>query len=66
MLLFIESYPYDLDHRVREDLRVRDILEDVVTFTRVEQTQAFGYVGYCYSRKAKDVVFFLPKVVLTG
>ena len=31
-----------------------------------EEYYAFGYVGYCYSKAAKDVIFFLPKVVLTG
>ena len=66
MLLFIEGYPYNLDYKVRDNLMVRDILEDVVSFAKVEQTQSFEYVGYCYSKKAKDVVFFLPKVVLTG
>ena len=66
MLLFIEGYPYNLDYSVREGLTVRDVLKDVVSFTKVEQTQSFGYVGYCYSSEAKDVVFFLPKVVLTG
>ncbi|MCF0168323.1 MAG: LlaJI family restriction endonuclease, partial [Bacteroidales bacterium] len=66
MLILIEGYPYDLDQRVRGDLRLRDILEDVVSFSKVEREQKFKYVGYCYSRKAQDVVFFLPKVVLTG
>ena len=66
MLLFIEGYPYNLDHMVRENLMVRDILEDVVSFAKVEPTQSFGYIGYCYSKKVNDVVFFLPKVVLTG
>jgi len=31
-----------------------------------EVRYAFEYVGYCYSKAAKDVIFFLPKVVLTG
>ena len=25
-----------------------------------ENYYAFGYVGYCYSKAAKDVIFFLP------
>ena len=46
MLLFIEGYPYNLDYKVRDNLMVRDILEDVVSFAKVEQIQYFEYVGY--------------------
>lgn len=66
MLLFIEGYPYRLNTVVRDKLTVRDVLKDVVAVPELEEQYAFEYVGYCYSRKAKDVVFFLPKVVLTG
>ena len=66
MLLFIEGYPYSLDNTVRDGLTVRNILKDVVSVPVKEDSYAFGYVGYCYSKTAKDVVFFLPKVVLTG
>lgn len=66
MLLFIEGYPYNLNDPVREDLTVRDVLKDVVSVPAKEDRYAFGYVGYCYSKSAKDVIFFLPKVVLTG
>lgn len=66
MLLFIEGYPYRLNDNVRENLTVRDVLKDVVSVPRKEETYSFGYVGYCYSKAAKDVIFFLPKVVLTG
>ncbi len=66
MLLFIEGYPYNLDDTVREGLTVRDVLKDIVSVPAKEDKYAFGYVGYCYSRTAKDVIFFLPKVVLTG
>ena len=66
MLLFIEGYPYSLDDMVRDGLTVRDVLKDVVSVPAKENRYAFGYVGYCYSKAAKDVVFFLPKVVLTG
>ena len=66
MLLFIEGYPYTLNYIVKEDLTVRDVLKDVVSVPVKEDKHSFGYVGYCYSRAAKDVVFFLPKVVLTG
>ena len=66
MLLFVEGYPYDLNHRVRDGLTVRDVLRDVVSVPAKEDKSAFGYVGYCYSKAANDVVFFLPKVVLTG
>ena len=66
MLLFVEGYPYDPDHQVRDGLTVRDVLKDVVSVPAKEDRSAFGYVGYCYSKAANDVVFFLPKVVLTG
>lgn len=66
MLLFIEGYPYSLDDVVRDGLTVRDVLKDVVSVPAKENRYAFGYVGYCYSKAAKDVIFFLPKVVLTG
>lgn len=66
MLLFIEGYPYVLNDIVRDGLTVRDILKDVVSVPEKEKQYAFGYVGYCYSKAAKDVIFFLPKVVLTG
>lgn len=66
MLLFIEGYPYNLNATVRESLTVRDILKDVVSIPAKEDTCSFEYVGYCYSKAAQDVLFFLPKVVLTG
>ena len=66
MLLFIEGYPYELNAIVKDGLSVREILKDVVSVPTKEDSYAFGYVGYCYSKAAKDVVFFLPKVVLTG
>ena len=55
MLLFIEGYPYNLNDIVK-----------VVSVPVKEVRYAFEYVGYCYSKAAKDVIFFLPKVVLTG
>lgn len=66
MLLFIEGYPYNLNDPVRESLTIRDVLKDVVSVPVKEEYYSFGYVGYCYSKVAKDVIFFLPKVVLTG
>lgn len=66
MLLFIEGYPYSLDKVVREQLTIRDILSDIVTVPMKEDHYTIEYVGYCYSKKAEDVIFFLPKVVLTG
>lgn len=66
MLLFIEGYPYSLNAIVKDGLTVRDVLKDVVSIPVKEDKYSFGYVGYCYSKAAKDVVFFLPKVVLTG
>ena len=66
MLLFIEGYPYQLNAIVKDEFSVRDILKDVVSVPVKEEYYAFGYVGYCYSKAAKDVIFFLPKVVLTG
>ena len=66
MLLFIEGYPYDLNREVREGLTIRKVLADVVSLPVKEDTYAVEYVGYCYSKAAADVIFFLPKVVLTG
>ena len=66
MLLFIEGYPYDLNREVREGLTIRKVLVDVVSLSAKEDTYAVEYVGYCYSKAATDVIFFLPKVVLTG
>ena len=66
MLLFIEGYPYNLNDIVRDNLTVCDVLKDVVAIPVKEEQCAFGYVGYCYSKAANDVMFFLPKVVLTG
>ena len=66
MLLFIEGYPYELDAIVKDGLSIREILKDVVSIPVKEDNYAFGYVGYCYSKTAKDVILFLPKVVLTG
>ena len=67
MLLFIEGYPYELSHPIRHNLTVEDALSGVVSyFNKKETTYRPEYVGYCYSQKADDVIFFLPKVVLTG
>lgn len=66
MLLFIEGYPYDLNREIREGLTIRKVLADVVSLPVKEDTYAVEYVGYCYSKAAVDVIFFLPKVVLTG
>jgi hypothetical protein len=66
MLLFIEGYPYKLDHKIREDLTVEDALSGVVSHFNKKKTYTPEYVGYCYSKAADDVIFFLPKVVLTG
>lgn len=66
MLLFIEGYPYNLSDTVRNNLTVRDMLKNVISVPVKEDRYAFEYVGYCYSKSAKDVIFFLPKVVLTG
>ena len=67
MLLFIEGYPYELNHVIRDEITVKDALSGVVShFNKKETTYTPEYVGYCYSKAAKDVIFFLPKVVLTG
>ena len=67
MLLFIEGYPYELSHPIRDNLTIKDALSGVVSyFNQKETTYSPEYVGYCYSKAADDVVFFLPKVVLTG
>ena len=62
MLLFIEGYPYTLDSEVRKDLTIRKILEDIVSIPQKEYIYSLEYVGYCYSKAAKDVIFFLPKL----
>ena len=66
MLLFIEGYPYDLNREVRKGLTIRKVLAEVVSLPVKDDTYAVEYVGYCYSKAAADVIFFLPKVVLTG
>lgn len=67
MLLFIEGYPYRLGHKIREDLTVEKALGGVVShFNKKEEYYRPEYVGYCYSKAAEDMIFFLPKVVLTG
>lgn len=67
MLLFIEGYPYKLDYEIREGLTVEDALSGVVSFfNKKEKYYRPEYVGYCYSKAAEDMIFFLPKVVLTG
>ncbi len=67
MLLFIEGYTYELDKQVSNRIKktIRDVLGDIFTIPRLEREKDFKYVGYCYSHVAEDVVFFLPKVVLT-
>lgn len=64
MLLFIEGYKYTLAQEVRNH-SLRDILGDIFSVPKLEKDMEFKYVGYCYSHIAEDVVFFLPKVVLT-
>lgn len=67
MLLFIEGYPYKLDYEIRKGLTVEDALGGVVSFfNKKEKYYRPEYVGYCYSKAAEDMIFFLPKVVLTG
>lgn len=66
MLLFIERHEYDLSHTVRENLTVGDILKGIDSFSKAEKGYTPKYVGYCYNKEVDDVVFFLPKVVLTG
>ena len=64
MLLFIEGYKYTLAQEVRNH-SLRNILGDIFSIPKLEKEMEFKYVGYCYSHVAEDVVFFLPKVVLT-
>ena len=66
MLLFIEGYPYSLEHQVKDGKTVKDILRGVFSIPELETTISPGYVGYCYNKDINDVIFFLPKVVLTG
>ena len=46
---------------VRDNLTVSDVLKDVVAIPVKEEQYAFGYVGYCYSKAANDVIFFYRK-----
>lgn len=66
MLLFIEGYPYNLDYPVKDGKTVKDILRGVISVPELESTLSPEYVGYCYNKDINDVIFFLPKVVLTG
>ena len=67
MFLFIEGYPYELNHEIREGLTVEDALSGIVShFNKKEAKYRPEYVGYCYSKMAEEMIFFLPKVVLTG
>lgn len=61
MLLFIEGYPYNLNDIVRDNLTVSDVLKDVVAIPVKEEQYSFGYVGYCYSKAANDVIFFFTE-----
>lgn len=67
MLLFIEGYSYELDKQVsrRVGKTIREVLGDIFSIPKLEKKKDFKYVGYCYSHVAENVVFFLPKVVLT-
>lgn len=66
MLLFIEGYKYRLDYIVKDGKTVKDILRGVISVPELENTISPKYVGYCYNKDINDVIFFLPKVVLTG
>ncbi len=53
MLLFIEGYPYELNHIIRDEITVKDALSGVVShFNKKETTYTPEYVGYCYSKAA--------------
>lgn len=66
MLLFIEGFPYNLDRPVKDGRTIRDILRGVISISELDSVHSPEYVGYCYNKEVDDVIFFLPKVVLTG
>lgn len=77
MLLFIEGHQYKPGHKVGENkpaLTVEKILQgvdvlkkDIASYKKKKKKKIqLNYVGYCYSKVAEDIVFFLPKVVKTG
>ena len=66
MLLFIEGYPYTLDYKVRENLKIKDILEGIVSFPKIEKIQSFDYVRDNIPKKnsqkkvVKSIKIFFP------
>lgn len=73
MKLLIEGYPYKSEHRKvsKEGYNAEvlyNALKGLVNDTELESNNSVSvpYVGYFYSRSCNDVVFCLPKVVLTG
>lgn len=58
MKLLIEEYQYDVAD-------VFDVLDGLFTLQDVEGKISVSYVGYYYNPKIKDVVFILPKVLVS-
>ena len=60
MKLLIEEYQYDVADVV-------DVLDGLFTLQDIEQKVSVKYVGYYYNphEKVRDIVFILPKVLLT-
>ncbi|MCQ2237050.1 MAG: LlaJI family restriction endonuclease [Bacteroidales bacterium] len=66
MKLLIEGYKYSYESK--EDL-VYKVFQGIVSPIELEAEKGSisqDYVGYFYNKECDDVVFFLPKVVLTG
>ncbi|MCM1071589.1 MAG: LlaJI family restriction endonuclease [[Clostridium] fimetarium] len=58
MKLLIEEYQYDVAD-------VFDVLDGLFTLQNVEGKISVSYVGYYYNPKINDVVFILPKVLVS-
>ena len=43
-----------MDVKVKDEMTVRDVLKDVVAIPAKEEIYTFEYVGYCYSKTARD------------
>lgn len=58
MKLLIEEYQYNVAD-------VFDILDGLFTLQNIEGKISVSYVGYYYNPKIKDIVFILPKVLVS-
>lgn len=59
MRLLIEEYLYDAAD-------VREVLSEIGGLENIDNKVSVNYVGYFYNRQLDDIVFILPKVLLSG